>query len=132
MKKIWTFLLMGYFWTATHVEAATTNNPFGEITNPLKSGSLGPNGGLIVILNNILRLVFTVAGIYAFIRILLAGLGFIHAGGDAKKIESAWNSIWQSLLGMVVIIGSVAIAALMGLVFYGNPAAILSPVIYGP
>lgn len=108
------------------------NNPFGSIVNPLPGGSLGPGGGLIVLLNNVLRLIFVVAGIFAFLRVITAGLGFINAGGDSKKIEQAWNSIWQSLMGLAIIISSIAMAALIGLILFGDAGAILNPKIYGP
>lgn len=104
----------------------------GSVTNPLPYSGTGPGGGLIILLNNVLRLVFVGAGIYAFIRLIVAGLGFISAGGDSKKMTSAWNSIWQSLLGLIIIIGSFAIAALIGQLLYRDPGAILSPKIYGP
>jgi hypothetical protein len=104
----------------------------GSVTNPIPTSSTAPGGGLITLLNNVLRLVFVGAGIYAFIRIIVAGLGFINAGGDVKKITVAWNAIWQSLLGLIVIIGSFAIAGLIGQVLYGDWTAILSPKIYGP
>ena len=113
--------------------AVDQNNPFGTITNPLPTGgSLGPGGGLITLLNNILRLIFVISGIYAFIRVITAGFGFINAGGDAKKIEQSWNSIWQSLLGVVIVISSIAVAALMGLLFFGEATAILNPKVFGP
>jgi len=104
----------------------------GSVTNPLPYSGTGPGGGLIILFNNVLRLVFVGAGIYAFIRLIVAGLGFISAGGDSKKMTSAWNSIWQSLLGLIIIIGSFAIAALIGQLLYRDPGAILSPKIYGP
>jgi hypothetical protein len=104
----------------------------GSITNPLPSSSSAPGGGLIILLNNVLRLIFVGAGIYAFIRVIVAGLGFISAGGDVKKITTAWNSIWQSLLGLIIIIGSFAIAGLIGQVLFGDWTAILNPKIYGP
>ena len=107
-------------------------DPFGTIQNPVGQGSLGPQGGLITLLNNILRLVFVAAGIFAFLKIVLAGVGFINAGGDSKKVEQAWGSIWQSLLGLGIILSSVAIAALVGLLFFGDAGAILNPQIYGP
>ena len=112
--------------------AQAIDNPFGTVNNPLGGGSLGPSGGLIVLLNNTLRLIFTAAGIYAFIRIVLAGLAFIGAGGDPKKIEQAWNSIWQSLVGLVIIISSFILAAIAGLLLFGRADAILNPQIYGP
>ncbi|HCM37453.1 MAG: hypothetical protein UV61_C0010G0022 [Candidatus Gottesmanbacteria bacterium GW2011_GWB1_43_11] len=122
------------FNVSVSVLALTTNtdNPFGTITNPIKQGSLGPGGGLITLLNNVLRLVFVVAGIYAFLQIVGAGLNFMNAGGDAKKIEQAWSQIWQSLLGVVIVISSLAIAALAGQLLFGDATAILNPRIYGP
>ena len=112
----------------------TTNsdNPFGTIKNPFTWGGTAPGGGLIILLNNVLRLFFTAAGIFAFFRIITAGFGFMNAAGDAKKIEAAWAAIWQSLLGLAVIISSFAIAAVAGQAFFGNPMAILNPQIYGP
>lgn len=116
----------------TSVMAQGGTNPFGTVTNPLPGGSLGPGGGLTVFLTNILRLIFVAAGLFAFVRIVLCGMRFISAGGDVKKIESAWACIWQSLLGLIIIVSSFAIAALLGLLFFGDPGAILNPVIYGP
>lgn len=106
--------------------AADPNNPFGNIINPL------PGGGLIPLLSNVLRLIFVIAGIYAFLRIVLAGLAFIGAGGDPKRIEQAWGSIWQSILGLVIIVASFAIAAIISQVLFGRWDAILNPQIYGP
>ena len=52
------------------VIAAATDDPFGPITNPIPAiTSSEPGGGLIIILNNVLRLLFVVAGIFAFLKI---------------------------------------------------------------
>ncbi len=110
----------------------------GTVTNPLPAqykniiGAAGAGGGLILFLSNILRLVFVVAGIFAFFNFIIAGFQYMNAGGDSKSVSAAWDRIYQSLLGLVLIVGSFAIAALMGQVFFGSPSAILSPSIYGP
>ncbi len=109
----------------------------GSVTNPLPAQYKniiggGTGGGLILFMSNILRLVFVVAGIFAFFNFIVAGFQYMNAGGDAKSVSAAWDRIWQSLMGLVIIIGSFAMAALMGQVFFGNPNAILSPTIYGP
>ncbi len=109
------------------------NNPFGSIINPLPAyQSVNPGGGLILLITNILRLVFIVGGILAFIRLILAGLKFISSSGDPKAIEAAWNSIWQSLLGLVIMISAFAIAGLLGYLLFGTSGSILNPVIYTP
>jgi hypothetical protein len=106
----------------------------GPITNPITryGNATDPNAGIIAFLGNILRLVFVVAGIYAFINLIIAGFTYMTAGGDAKQMNAAWSRIWQSLLGLVIIVGSFALASLIGAVVFGDPTFILNPKIYGP
>lgn len=137
-SKLWQTAIFSFLFLWKLTRAAYSqcvpdpNNPFGCIDNPLPTTAPGPGGGLIVLLSNILRLVFVGAGIFAFLRVVTAGIGFIGAGGDSKKIAAAWDSIWQSLLGLVIIVSSFAIAAIAGQLLFGNWLAILSPKVYGP
>lgn len=107
---------------------------FGEISPPYKGyeSKLGANFGLIVFLNNILKLLFVVGGLLAFLNLIVAGLQFLQSGGDPKSIEQAWNKIWQSLVGLLIIVTSFILAVIMGQLVFGDPAAILNPKIYGP
>ena len=112
---------------------------FGKIIPPEAIRGLTPTGleagdpsGLIVLFNNILRLLIVIAGIYALLNFILAGYAFMSAGGDPKKVELAWAKIWQSMVGLFIIVGSFALAALLGLILFGSARAILSPKIYGP
>jgi hypothetical protein len=107
----------------------------GTITNPMPTAykSLtGPNGGLILFLTNILRLVFVVAGIYAFINFIIAGFQYMTAAGDTKALNAAWSRIWNSLLGLILVVGSFALAALFSQLIFGDASFILSPKLYGP
>ena len=110
----------------------------GKITNPLPAvyqnlgGTTAGPGGLILFFSNVLRLVFVFAGVYAFINFLLAGFQYMSAGGDTKALGEAWSRIWLSLWGLVIIVGSFALAALFGQLIFGNPTFILNPIIYGP
>lgn len=114
---------------------ADASSIVGSVANPL-SGSYGdvssPGGGLVGLLSNLLRLVFVGAGIYALINLIVAGFQYMQAGGDAKILTAAWNRIWQTLLGLVIIVGSFALAALFGYLIFGDAGFILNPVIYGP
>ncbi|MEK7119758.1 MAG: hypothetical protein AAB457_03110 [Patescibacteria group bacterium] len=110
---------------------------FGTVTNPLPkyggiAGAPGQTGGLILLFSNILRLVFILAGIYAFLNLIIAGYQYMSAGGDSKALSAAWARIWQSLLGLVIIVGSFALAALFGYIIFGDATYILNPQIYGP
>lgn len=105
----------------------------GTVENPLPTAYQGiTSGGLILFLTNILRLVFVVAGIYAFINLILAGFQYMSAGGDSKQISAALGKIWGSLIGLILVVGSFALAALFGYLIFGHADYILSPQIYGP
>lgn len=110
-------------------------NIVGEVTSPITGygGALASQGGgLILFLTNIIRIIFIGAGIFAFFNLIVAGFSFMTAGGDSKKVGEAWNKIWQSLLGLVFIVGSFALASLFGQIVFGDPGFILSPKIFGP
>lgn len=112
------------------------NTVVGEITNtilPAPYQSItGKPGGLILFLTNIIRLFFVGAGIWAFFNLLFAGLQFMSAGGDAKAVSAAWSRIWQTLLGLIIIVGSFALVTVFGYVLFGQADFILNPKIYGP
>ena len=104
----------------------------GTVTNNQLPSAYQHVGGITVFLTNILRLVFVAAGIFAFVNLILAGFQFMSAGGDPKAVEKAFGKIWQSLLGLVIVVGSFALAALFGYILFGNAGFILNPQIYGP
>lgn len=119
---------------------------FGTIENPfLKLGVGGGYGceigqvsdecqgfGLIIFINNLLKLVVVIAGLFALVNLIVAGYQFMTAMGDPKSITNAWNKIWQSLIGLILVAGSFALAAIFGWLLFGNPLAILQPQIFGP
>ncbi len=103
----------------------------GTINNPIPYAGI-KDGGLVVFFSNILRLVFVVAGAYALINLILAGFAYMTAGGDSKALSKAWDKIWQTLLGLAIIVGSFVIAAVIGFVLFKDPMFMLNPTIYGP
>jgi len=108
---------------------------FGTVnpTGFLKYGGIGNTGsGLMGFANNMLKIVIAGAGLFAFINFILAGYTFLGAGGDPKKVQQAWEKIWQSLLGLLFVAASFVLAAVFGYLLFGDPMAILSPKIYGP
>lgn len=112
---------------------------FGQIKNPFSffnasgyTGEVGPNFGLLVLLNNLLKLFFVIAGLWTFLNFILAGFQFLAASGDPKAIQKAWEKIYWSLIGLLFIVGSFVLAAIFGWLLFGNPSAILNPRIFGP
>ena len=57
---------------------AAGNDIIGTVDNPLPSAYQSvASGGLILFLTNIIRLVFVVAGIFAFINLIIAGFQYM-------------------------------------------------------
>jgi len=103
-------------------------NPFGKVNPPpgVAKFSGGAVGGIGTFVNVIIQTLIIGIGLYALINIILGGYGFLAAGGDPKKIESAWARIWQSILGVAVAAGSFVIVAIIGILFFGDPFALLA------
>jgi hypothetical protein len=87
-------------------------------------------GGLISFLNNIITLLITLAGLFAFINLILAGYQYLSANGDPQKITQAGNKILQSLIGLAIVAASFIIAALVGYLLFKDASALIKPKFY--
>ncbi|OGC95186.1 hypothetical protein A3H89_02025 [Candidatus Amesbacteria bacterium RIFCSPLOWO2_02_FULL_48_11] len=112
---------------------------FGDITSPFANLAPGKytgttGEGLILLLTNFIKLIIVAAGVYAFFNLLMGGWGFISAGSDPKNITKAWEKIWQSVLGLVIVAGSFVLAVIIGYLIYGsvNADILIRPLIFGP
>lgn len=107
-------------------------DPIGKVQPPgfMPQGVNSATGelpGIVSFFNTILRLMFIVAGVWALINLIMAGFAFMTAGGDPKAIGKAWEKIWQSFLGLLIIVSSFLIAAVIGMILFKDPMAILNP-----
>lgn len=114
---------------------------FGPVNNPFATlgGASGLTGstngsGLFVILNSLFKMAIVMGGIYTLWNLVSAGYGFMSAGGDPKAIQKAWDKIWQSVVGLLVIAGSLVIAVVIGYLIFGsaNATILISPRLYSP
>lgn len=78
-----------------------------------KGGTTNPVTGNDGLLNKITNIVAAVAGVAAVILILISGIRFITAGGDANQASSARRTLIYALVGLVVIVLARAIIALV-------------------
>ena len=105
---------------------------FGQINPPPAIASyITPDKGqgLFGFLSNLFKLAAVIAGLALIVQIIAGGYGFIGANGDSKKMEAAWNKIWQSLLGLLIVASSFTIAGLAKRLTGIDP---INPTIYGP
>jgi hypothetical protein len=88
------------------------------IYNPATSFGQGDGG---IALGNLIaalwRTLITLGGIALLLYFVWGGAQWILAGGDKGKIEEARNRITQSIIGMAVLAGSVAIMYFLREVF---------------
>lgn len=117
---------------------------FGDVTPPpgvnkfndlaKVGGIVDPSGnglGLILFVSNMIKVVVIIAGLFGVINIISAGFTFLGSAGSPKAIEEANQKLLYSLLGLMVIVGSFAIAAIVSVILFGDPGFILNPTIPG-
>lgn len=95
-------------------------------------GGLESGMGLIGFISNIVKLIMVLGGIWTFFNLLIAGFIYITSGDKPDELKKANDKITMSLIGLVLLVGSVILAGIFGYILYGNPSAILNPQIYGP
>ena len=100
---------------------------FGNVTNPIENQPELFEGGLIILFNNMLRLIMIAGGLYAFINIFIAGFKYMMAAGNAETISESWKKIWQSFAGLMIMVASFILAVIIGALFFNDPMAILNP-----
>lgn len=68
---------------------------------------------VVSILTNILNFLLSVVGIVAIIGIVIGGAIYFFAAGDMSRIEQAKKVILASVIGLVVVLGSVVLVRLL-------------------
>lgn len=111
---------------------AVITNPFAVLapTSPLSNSSGG--SGLFMILGAMVQMVIVAAGLFTLWNLIIAGYGFLNAGGEAKYIEKAWAKIWQSLIGLLIVASSFVLAAIFGYLIFGDSTILISPRVFIP
>jgi hypothetical protein len=108
---------------------------FGTIEAPqgVSQYNLAADGGigLIFFASNIIRVATVVAGVWVMINFILAGWKYITAAGDSKAPAEASQMMTNSLIGLAIIVGAYTLAAVIGLVFFGDAGYIINPQLRG-
>lgn len=106
---------------------------FGTIAPPpgVDQYNVGGQIGLILFISNIIRLITVIAGVWALFNLIFAGFTYVTSANDAKGIETAWKSIYMSLIGLMIIVGSFTITAIVSYLLFGDASYILDPTLIG-
>lgn len=100
---------------------------FGSVANP--NPTFNGADGVFQFVSLIFKLAGTVAGIFFVFQLIVAGYGYLSASGDEKKTAQAWATIWQSIMGIVIVASAFVIASFIGNLVGIDPT---NPTITGP
>jgi sulfite exporter TauE/SafE len=89
---------------------------YAAITNPavpLAQDGSAAGTGFAFYVSQLWKTSVIVGGLAFLLYALIGGLNMIMAGGDAKKVETAQKHLTNGLIGLIILVGSYAIMALI-------------------
>lgn len=98
--------------------------PFGDIHanflvegyDPRTAAGHG-GGGLGAFIRNGVNALFLVAGLLTFALLLMGGIRYLTAGGDAKATEAAMKMITNAVIGLAIVIAAYGLATILAGLF---------------
>ena len=105
---------------------------WGSVNAPYNGYEDFEGGGPGMFIANIIKLIIVIAGLYTVFNFIFAGLTYLSAGGDSKKVAQAGAQIWQSIIGLVIVVAAFVIGAIVSNILFGNPETIFQLNITGP
>lgn len=103
---------------------------FGTIEPPKEITAFGGNesgSGLIIFISNLIKVITIIAGLFGLFNIISAGYTFLGSTGNPKAAEQAMTQLFYSLIGLIFIVGSFTITAIVSLILFGDASYILNP-----
>lgn len=129
--KCLTFLLI-FLGFPSGVFAEEGENIFGTIEAPPGvdkwQEEVGEgNIGIFLFVSQIIKLITIAAGIWTMFNFILAGWIYITSSGDSSAGEKVSTKMTNSVIGLVIVALSYSIAALLGLIIFGDADFFLNP-----
>lgn len=100
---------------------AQEGKPLGEIRGlgPLGTFEIGQAVDAAAalfnqVISNIVGIMTVVAGIWFIFQFIIGGIGWLAAGGDKAKVESARAKITSGIIGLAIIIVAIFLIDLIG------------------
>lgn len=120
-------------FSVSKVFAQSPEEIIGEINVPkgvnLINEDAGGGIGIVLFLSNLITFIIILGGIWAFMNLILAGLLYLTGGGKADTHSKVSSKFTMSIIGLILMIVAYTVAALVGLIFYGDPKFILEPTV---
>ena len=91
----------------------------------------GGDIGVIFFISRLINFANIIAGILVMINFVSAGFLYITGAGNTSANEKITEKMTWSILGILIIVSSYTLAAIIGLIFYNDPTFILTPTLTG-
>jgi hypothetical protein len=82
-----------------------------------KIPNFSPFNNLSGFINVLISLAFFAAGLFFFFNLIIGGIQWINAGGDAKALDSARTRLTNAVIGLIIVVAAFAITGIVGSVF---------------
>lgn len=79
------------------------------------------------IISAVIRFIIIIGGLFTLWQFLSGGLEYITSNGDKAKIQSAGQKITMSITGLVIMVASFVIIAIISKLLFGSFTTILLP-----
>ncbi|HPS40565.1 MAG TPA: hypothetical protein PLQ50_01005 [Candidatus Woesebacteria bacterium] len=87
----------------------------------------GHNIGLLIFISNMLKFATVIAGIWVLFNFISAGFTYISASGNSSAYSKIGGKLLSSVAGLFLIAASYTIAAILGLIIFGDATFIINP-----
>ncbi len=113
-----------------------SEDPFGAIEAPPGvdkfNQQAGASGiGLIIFFSNLIKFLAVIAGLWTMLNFISAGFTYITSS-DSGSISKIGTKLTLSVVGLAIIVASYTIAAVLGLILFGDATFIINPKIPSP
>jgi hypothetical protein len=88
--------------------------------------------GIIIFFSNLIKLIAVVAGLWTMLNFILAGFTYITSADNPSAVEKIGSKLTLSVVGLGIIVASYTIAAIIGLLLFGDATFIINPQIPTP
>lgn len=125
--KIFTSLasVSGVLLLSASVATAQLTNPVlqGALTTDADEATSGQSFATYFV--SLWKAIMGIGGLLVLIFFIWGALEWITSGGEKGKLENARNRITQSIVGLIILIGSFAILGFIGQIFFGEDFSLL-------
>lgn len=95
-----------------------------DLPETIKLRNISETGDFITV---IIRFIIIIGGLFTLWQFLSGGLAYITSNGEKAKIQEAGQKITTAITGLVIMVASFVIIAIISQLLFGDFTAILNP-----